>query len=224
VLFDIDGTLIRGAGPHHKEALIEGAHSVVGVRCTLENIDTAGRLDRDLITLMLLNAGVAKRRIVPKLTRIMQAVQHHYAAHCQADFSTKLCPGVSAALELLAKHAVPMGLVTGNLSAIAWRKLENARIAHHFSFGSFAEQGTTRARLAKLAVWQAKRKGLAASNCSVTLVGDHANDIAAAQANGFRAVAVATGMMERAQLLGCRPNLVLDTLEGVSMRAIFGRE
>jgi phosphoglycolate phosphatase-like HAD superfamily hydrolase len=224
VLFDIDGTLMRGAGPQHKEALVEGAHSVMGVRCTLDNIDTSGRLDRDLISLMLSNAGIAKRRIVPGMTRIMEAVQIHYAFHCRADFSGKLCPGVKDTLELLADRGIPIGLVTGNLSAIAWRKLQNAQIDHYFSFGAFAEQGTTRARLAKIALWQARRKGLAANGCSVTLIGDHANDIGAAQANGFRAVAVATGLMRADQLSQFKPDLILNTLEGASLGVIFGCE
>lgn len=222
VLFDIDGTLMRAAGPQHKDALIEGARVVLGVRCTLDGIETSGRLDRDLIIAMLSNAGVGRRKREKYLRRVMEAVQHHYAVHCHADFSTKVCPGVLETLHLLKKNNVPVGLVTGNLSAIAWRKLENARIDHYFSFGSFAEEGTTRARLAKLAVWQAKRKGIAADRCAVTLIGDHANDIAAAQANGFRSVAVATGIMESEQLLRFKPDLVLNTLEGASLEIIIG--
>lgn len=215
---------MRGAGPQHRDALIEGALSVLGVRCTLEGIETSGRLDRDLIATMLLNAGVAKRRVIPNLTRIMEAVQYYYAVNCREDFSQKLCPGVTETLEMLARNGVPMGLVTGNLSAIAWRKLENARIDHHFTFGSFAEQGTTRVRLAQTAVWQAKRKGIAAHRCSVTLIGDHANDIAAAQANGFRSVAVATGMMEPDRLIRFKPDLILNTLESASLETIFGQK
>jgi phosphoglycolate phosphatase len=223
VLFDIDGTLLRGAGPQHKEALVCGIRTAIGAECTLEDIETSGRLDRDLLILMLRNAGVGARVIRGKLSVIMEAVQHHYTVNCKADFSPHLCPGVREALELLTKRGIPMGLVTGNLSAVAWRKLENAGIDHHFSFGAFAEQATTRARLAKIAVWQAKRKGLAARKCAVTLIGDHANDIGAAQANGFRSVAVATGVMQPDQLLRFNPDVVLDTLECASEEVLFGK-
>ena len=99
VLSDIDGTLMRGAGPHHKEALIEGALRVTGIRCTLDGIDTSGRLDRDLITAMLLNGGLSKRKIARSLTQIMEAVQHHYSVHCRTDLSAKICPGVRETLE-----------------------------------------------------------------------------------------------------------------------------
>ena len=222
VLFDIDGTLMRGAGPQHKEALVEGVRSVLGVTCTLEGIDTSGRLDRDLLWLMLVNAQVGHRKIKPNFRRIMEASQHHYHQKCRVDLSPHVCPDVKDTLELLKAEGIPLGIVTGNLSAIAWRKLELARLDGYFGFGAFAEQAKSRARLAQLAVWEAKRKGLAAKRCAVVLIGDHANDIAAAQANGFRSIAVATGVMQADQLIRFKPDLILNTLEGASIKSIFG--
>lgn len=222
VLFDIDGTLMRGAGPDHKNALIAGAHSVLGVSCTLDNVDTSGRLDRDLLAIMLANAGVGKRSVAANLKRMMEASQIHYAEQCRADLTSKVCPGVREILERLNAAGIPMGLVTGNLSAIAWRKLELAGIHQYFSFGAFAEQARSRARLALIASWQARRAGLVTKGCSVTLVGDHANDIGAAQANGFRSVAVATGVMPPEQLEQFRPDLILKTLEGASVEVLCG--
>ena len=81
-LFDIDGTLLRGAGPHHKEALICGIRTAIGVECTLDNIDTSGRLDRDLLSLMLRNAGISERVIKKRFRVIMEAAQHHYTLNC----------------------------------------------------------------------------------------------------------------------------------------------
>ena len=44
MLFDIDGTLMRGAGAHHKEALLEGVLRVTGKVASFDGIDTAGQL------------------------------------------------------------------------------------------------------------------------------------------------------------------------------------
>jgi phosphoglycolate phosphatase len=222
VLFDIDGTLMRGAGPEHRGALIEAGRSVMGATCTLDGVDTSGRLDRDLLYIILANAGVAKRRIIPKMTRLMEVAQQHYVLKCKADFSSKLCPGVRSTLEMLSQNGVPMGLVTGNLSSIAWRKLENAGIDKYFSFGAFAEEGTTRARIAKLAVWKARRKYLEEGKLSVTLIGDHVNDIEAARANGFRSIAVATGVMSADQLSEHKPDVLLNNLDKASIDLICG--
>ena len=69
VLFDIDGTLMRGAGPHHKEALIAATKQVLRVECTLDGIDTSGRLDTDLGSLdrLALAAQRLHQRIVDDL-------------------------------------------------------------------------------------------------------------------------------------------------------------
>ena len=222
VLFDIDGTLMRGAGPQHKHALITAAKQVMKLDCTLDGIDTSGQLDRDLLLIMLTNAGAPKYKVIDNMTRLMEAAQHHYSVHCKADFSKSVCPGVIALLDLLTEHKIPLGLVTGNLSSIAWRKLENAGIHKHFSFGAFAEEATTRARLAKLALWHAKRKDIAAWSCQTTLIGDHANDVQAAKSNGFRSVAVATGFMPAEELSRLNPDLLLPTLEGASIKQICG--
>src|SRR5258707_15736230 len=53
VLFDIDGTLLRRAGSHHREALAAAVKKVTGVEATTEGIPVAGMLDRDILTVML---------------------------------------------------------------------------------------------------------------------------------------------------------------------------
>ena len=42
VLFDIDGTLIRRAGPHHREALVEAIRRTAHVETTTEGVPVAG--------------------------------------------------------------------------------------------------------------------------------------------------------------------------------------
>ena len=41
VLFDIDGTLIRRAGPHHRQALIDAVRHVTGLETTTDHIPGA---------------------------------------------------------------------------------------------------------------------------------------------------------------------------------------
>jgi beta-phosphoglucomutase-like phosphatase (HAD superfamily) len=57
VLFDIDGTLIRRAGPHHREALVAAIRCTVGVETTTEGVPVAGMLDRDILATMMRRAG-----------------------------------------------------------------------------------------------------------------------------------------------------------------------
>jgi len=204
VLFDIDGTLIRRAGPHHREALVEAVRRVTRAEATTENIPVQGMLDRDILRLMLLKAGfgmVEIRRMMPDLVREAQSA---YARACP-DLRSKVSPGARDLLAELKRRGVPAGLVTGNLTRIGWKKMERAGLKRFFRFGAFAERATTRAGLASWAVRYARRQGWIAPESRVSLVGDHENDIRAARAAGIQAVAVATGLTSRRTWPPARP-------------------
>jgi len=211
ILFDIDGTLIRRAGPQHKNALIGAVRHVTGLETTLEGVDTSGRLDRDLIRVMLLGSGASEESIRLAMPAIVDEAQGIYS-QARMDLRRKVCPGVRAALRRLHSSGFPMGLVTGNLTAIAWQKMEHSGLMPFFRFGAFAEQASTRAGLVEIALRQARRAGWLRRDTTVTLVGDHPNDILAAKLNGVRSVAVATGLVPRHQLIAHRPDWLLSDL------------
>ncbi len=212
VLFDIDGTLLRGAGRHHRDALAEGIRRVTGHRTTLDGVSTSGMLDRDLIAHMLRNAGANERCIRSALREIMAECQGAYRELCGIDLSPFICSGVRELLANLHAQGAVLGLVTGNLSAIGWRKIELAGLREYFSVGAFAEDGTTRARLALIAARRAAKLN-GGRPARISLVGDHANDVLAAKANGFRAIAVSSGLMPFEELAALSPDIVVRSLQ-----------
>jgi phosphoglycolate phosphatase-like HAD superfamily hydrolase len=212
VLFDIDGTLLRGAGPHHKTSLIDGIRRVTGLSTTLDNVPTAGMLDRDLIARMLRAVGHSERRIRAILRRIMLECQNCYVANCRVDLRANVCLGVPEFLAQLRARGAVLGLVTGNLSQIGWKKVELAGLRECFSIGAFAEHGTTRTQLARVAARRAINQGLVARNCRISLIGDHPNDVEAAKKNGFQAVAVATGLTPLEELRTSEPDILVRDL------------
>lgn len=219
VLFDIDGTLIRGAGPHHKLALVEAIRRVAGVETTADSIPVQGMLDPVILTLMLKAAGVGRieaRRLMPELIREAQNV---YVRNCP-DLQSKVCPGVKEMLRELQRERIPAGLVTGNLPRIAWKKLERAGLKRFFRFGAFSDQGNDRAALVRAAIRHARREGWITTSSRITLIGDHENDIRAAQRNGIRSVAVATGLSSAAQLAACRPDLLVPDLTQLQLKEL----
>jgi phosphoglycolate phosphatase-like HAD superfamily hydrolase len=182
VLFDIDGTLIRRAGPHHREALVEAVRRTAGLETTTENVPVQGMLDRDILTEMLRNAGASAseiRRHMPELVRRAQAI---YKRECP-DLRRRVCPGVRMLLWRLYRRHIPVGLVTGNLTSIGWMKMERAALRRYFRFGAFAEMSQDRAGLVRIAVREARRNGWIGPNSFISLIGDHPNDVRAAQAN-----------------------------------------
>ncbi len=221
MLFDIDGTLLRGAGLHHRNALIDGVRRVSGHVTTLDGVATSGMLDRDLIAGMLRASGASDRQIRSQMTEIVRECQRSYLENCTVDLRPFVCRAVPETLEQLQAQGAVLGLVTGNLSEIGWRKIELAGLRSYFSVGAFAEDGKTRSRLALVAARRALREKLVEKNCRISLIGDHPNDIAAAKANGFQAVAVATGLMPFEELARETPDILVEHLSDLDLEKLL---
>lgn len=223
VLFDIDGTLLRGAGSHHKQALISGIEKVSGLKTHLDGISTSGMLDHELITAMLRSASYPDEQMHGAMQNIIEECQRAYCSNCPSTLAEMVCPGVPALLLELRGRAAVLGLVTGNLSAIGWRKMELAGLRQYFEVGAFAEDASTRAELASVARKRAIRRGLVSVDCYTSLIGDHPNDVQAARQNGFQAIAVATGLIGRDALAAARPDILVETLNDLDVNALFKR-
>ena len=221
VLFDIDGTLLRNAGEHHRAALAAGIRQVTGLETTLQGVSTSGMLDRDLIRLMMTAAGATGRAVDRSMNAIVAATQQYYSLNCATALHDRICIGVPDCLARLSNAGAVLGLVTGNLTAIGWKKVELAGLREFFPMGAFAEDGRTRARLARIAFQRSVRAGLVVRSCRVSVIGDHANDIAAAKSNGFVSVAVATGLMSYEQLREQEPDIVVRTLDELDTRLLL---
>jgi phosphoglycolate phosphatase len=215
-LFDIDGTLMRGAGPRHGEALAEAGRRVVRIATSIDGIPVHGMLDNDILTAMLARVGIPGERIEEALPEICAIAQEIYEATCP-DLASKVLPGVREVLEEIGALGFPMGLVTGNLPCIGWTKVERAGLRRHFGFGAFSGMGKTRADLARLAFQMSG----ASDDTRVTMIGDAPSDVRAARANGFRMAAVATGLTPWEELGALGPDLLLNDLSKASERRLL---
>jgi phosphoglycolate phosphatase len=220
VLFDIDGTLLCRAGAHHRQALVEAVRRVTSLETTTDHIPVHGMLDPDILTCMLRDAGASQaliRRAMPEIVRRAQQIYGRGVPNLQR----KTCPGVRPLLRRLQQQGVLLGLVTGNLTRIGWKKLERAGLKPYFRFGAFGEMAKDRAGLARLAIRHARAQGWIARSAPIALVGDAPSDIIAAQSNGIRSIAVHTGLSTRDDLLAHAPDLLLESLRGLSLTAMF---
>jgi phosphoglycolate phosphatase-like HAD superfamily hydrolase len=211
VLFDIDGTLTRGAGPHHRAALESAILEVTGVAATTQGIPVHGMLDPVILTQMLRVAGIGDTEAQRVLPAVIEAAQEHYQTGVP-DLRDKLCPGLPAVLEEMTRRDVVLALVTGNLTRIGWHKLARAGIAQYFRFGAFGEMAPTRGDLAKLAVARARTEGLIGDASRISLIGDASSDIYAARDAGVQSIAVRTGIAPLEELLAAGPDVLLDDL------------
>ena len=217
VLFDIDGTLLRKQGIHHRQALIEAAQRTFGVPVSMEGVPVAGMLDHTILTEMLRRAGIPGSKIRAAMPAMQAGAERWYLRNAPPSLRSRVCPGVRMLLYRLHRRGIATGLVTGNFSRIGWRKMDVAGLRPYLRFGAFAEMARDRAGLVGIAVKEARRQGWIDRSSRVALIGDHINDILAAKANGVRSVAVATGVLAPAELQAHQPDLLVETMRELSV-------
>ena len=218
-LFDIDGTLVRRAGPHHRQALVEGVRKVLGAGSTTDGIPVQGMLDPDILRIMMRNAGVPRAEATEALPAIERAAERYYLRVCP-PLHDRHCPAVAVTLERLRLRGILLALVTGNLTRIGWRKLERAQLSQYFEFGAFGEMAKTRGGLVKIAIREARRGHGLDHAAGIALVGDAPADILAARQNRVRSISVQTGITPVEELRALRPDYLLRNLRDLRMRMI----
>jgi phosphoglycolate phosphatase-like HAD superfamily hydrolase len=219
ILFDIDGTLTRGIGPHHLAALEKAILQVTGVSVRADGVPVHGMLDRVILTLMMRSGGIPEADLQAAMPAVIELAQDLYLDGVP-DLRSKVCPGVTDVLEELRKRNAVRALVTGNLTRIAWHKLSRAGLDHNFAFGAFGEMAPTRGELAKLAIAQARREGLIGPNSRISLIGDAITDVQAAHDAGIQSIAVRTGITPIEDLIAAGPHVLLDDLTHLDLAII----
>lgn len=220
VLFDIDGTLIRRAGPHHRQALVDAVHRITGIETTTDGVPVAGMLDREILRIMMNRAGMRAAAIRHFMPEIVRRAQWLYARSCP-DLQRKVCPGVRGLLRRLQRQDVVTGLVTGNLSRIAWKKMDHAGLRPFFRYGAFAELAKDRSGLVRIAIREAKRQKWISPATAITLIGDHPNDVNAARANDAQSIAVATGVVSLEELLTHTPDIAVRDMRSIQLEMLL---
>jgi len=220
VLFDIDGTLVRRAGPHHRQALVDAVRDVTGLESTTEGIPVQGMIDPDIFTMMLLSTGMEPAEIRRAMPALVERAQAIYIPSVP-DLRDKTCPGARELLEELQSQGVLLALVTGNLTRIGWRKLERAGLDTYFRYGAFGETAKDRSGLAKQAIETARSEHRIAAETPISLIGDSPADVIAAKTNGVQAIAVCTGLTSREELEAHGPDMVLEDLRELSIGSLF---
>lgn len=195
LLFDIDGTLLGGMPPAHRQAICEAARQVFDLPLTVDQITlTAGRTDTSIIYHVLEESGLPRSRITPLLPAFFAVMTATFERLRLSDLRQYVLPAVAETLAWLEQQGAALGLVTGNPTSIAWSKLDAAGIRHYFHCGAFGEEAEARDALPALAAARANAAfGRIFPPEAIFVIGDTPFDIACGAACGFRTIAVATG-------------------------------
>jgi phosphoglycolate phosphatase len=207
LLFDIDGTLLRGAAQAHRDALDVALREAHGIAAERQRplLSPAGRTDGEIARLILLDAGVSAQRIDDRAGMVEDACCRAYARLATEPLSHTVLPGVEELLQWLSRRDdVQLGLLTGNYEPVARLKLRRAGIGRHFPAGqgAFGSDNEDRASLPAIARRRAGSSGHPHPRERTIVIGDTPRDIACAHADDVRCFAVATGPFTRGDLTG----------------------
>lgn len=208
LLFDIDGTLMRGATDAHRDALHAALDQVHGIDAAHVHwpMSPAGRTDGEIARAILLGAGISAQRIDEHRDDVRTACCEQYAQLCPPDLSQFVIPGIPELLARLAgSDAAPrLALLTGNYEPVARLKLARGGIGRSFETGqgAFGSDAEDRSALPAIARRRAGSRGAPQARERTVVIGDTPLDIACARADGVRCVAVATGPFGVDELAG----------------------
>lgn len=216
VLFDIDGTLLRGATDAHKEALDRAIHDVWGIEDPASaHVAAAGLTDPAIVRKILVHFDVPARKIDDGMAAFRNRCVALFAELAPPSLADKVAPGITDLLaSVSARDDVALGLLTGNLEPIAELKLNRAGIGHFFprGRGGYGSDSEDRCDLPAIARRRMGHNGVPHPREQTLVIGDTPRDIACARADRLRVLAVATGPYPREELTGADA-VVRDAIE-----------
>ncbi|HEV7127689.1 MAG TPA: HAD family hydrolase [Ktedonobacterales bacterium] len=222
-LFDIDGTLLRRLPPAHCLAICSACRTVFGIELEAHDLGhTAGMTDSAIARRALAAHQVPAAEVEAGLPVFFTAAADAYDELVDADLTAYHTPYAAQALAWLTEHGAALGLVTGNIERIAWRKLGAAQLSAPFRCGAFGDEAESRDDLPPLALERARAQfGREFQAQAVYVVGDTPFDIACGVASGLRTIAVATGSEHTAEhLRACHPDYLIDDLRALEHLAL----
>ena len=216
VLFDIDGTLIsaRGVG---RRAIAHALREVYGTQGSLDTYDARGKTDPRIVTDVLKTTGLGDQAIQAGLEACFATYSRELEALIGAGECVQILPGMDTVVRVLdAREDTVVGLLTGNIVKGAELKLRPTGLWPYFHVAAFGSDHIDRGQLPAVAQGRLReRLGHELPFDRVTIIGDTPHDIDCARACGAVAVAVATGLYPREELVAHAPDLLFDDFADV---------
>lgn len=205
LLWDIDGTLIRGGGVG-SDAILRAAATVIGQPIAGEAVVMHGKTDPQILTEIFLAADVAEDAIAQLLPPAV-AEAERLLALAEVDLRRR-GEVIGGVVEVLARMVTLPGVrqtvVTGNLVGNASVKLAAFDLTRYFDVevGAYGTDHADRNELVPIALERIERlRGERYLPHDVWVIGDTPGDLACARAAGVRCLLVGTGQIAMAELL-----------------------
>ena len=204
LLFDIDGTLMDES-PTHTASFNYVCQSIYGENVDIYSFPRHGMTDTGILYGLLKKENVPDDQIKNNMKKAFSAMAEYVSANLKPD-DYKLLENVEPVLEKLARSTYSLGILTGNLKAIATLRLERSGISSYFVAGGYGDDSRIRSELVDHAI---QRFGKPIAREDIYLIGDTPLDIRAARDASVNAIGVATGVYKSTDLKDA--DLVLES-------------
>ena len=215
ILFDIDGTLVRGRAA--KVAFETAMLETYGTAGAVDSYDFSGKTDPQIARELLSAAGLEDAVVEVGLAGLWDRYSGELESRIISN-PMRLLPGVPSLIEALdAEPDVALGLVTGNIIRGARAKLGSVGLAEYFEVGGYGSDHEVREYLPAIALERAfEAWGVRFPPESAVIVGDTPRDVECGKHAGTRTLAVATGRIPRERLEATGADAVFDDFSDVA--------
>jgi phosphoglycolate phosphatase-like HAD superfamily hydrolase len=177
-------------------------------------VEPWGKTDRQILRDVLDRAGLP----APGPEALARWERAACSAYAELEAEEDAAPehaATAGALEALRAAGHSLALVTGNLEPIARRKLALRGLGRYFpeGQGGFGSDADLRPALVPIARARAGRYGMPYPREGTVLIGDTPLDVAAANADGVRAIAITGHRFSSDALLGAGAAATVDELD-----------
>jgi len=223
LLWDLDGTLVRGARYGlFKDYTIPMLEAVFGTAGSLGDMIVSGMTDLQIVEEALRCEGITREHIALRKDELQRCyLEQMKLAMGNGSHVIQAIPGARETLQRVDRHPrYKSALLTGNMEPAAYLKLEMTGLSEFFRLpGAFGNESFDRRDLPAIAVGRINSHlEMELAPHQFIVIGDTPNDIACARHFGARALAVATGRIHSAEeLREHQPDALISDLEDVDL-------
>lgn len=221
-LFDIDATLLNSCGCG-RVAVEAAMRQLLDWRGDIGDHELSGKIDWQVLAEL---GGLDDDTIAELMPDYERAVSDHLARIIDR-YDVAPCAGALDLIEALAARSdVFLGIVTGNVYAVARLKLRTAGFNPAlFRAGGYGGDAPRREMLPPLAVERAHAlTSVQFAGERIVVIGDTPNDMICARSVEARTVAVLTGKWSREDMTAHEPDTIFEDLRDTpaAVQAILG--